>query len=200
MKLVTFVSTTILTVLSMSGNPWPNLADALSSGASQKSRVGVVSVTGMPTNRTVDELFASASIVAEVVRVGEGTAFEADPHAPPSQKRAVTPVTLELKRLYRNTTKHSVTEGTNLVALTPHGRVETDAYIVDTGGDSDFLNQRLYLVFLDCTTTLARCNITGPILEMRSDGTLDGPAASVELLSIGVTNLRLKLEELQSRR
>jgi hypothetical protein len=161
-------------------------------GQSQKKPVvGIVSATPARSMWSLDELCKKASIVVEVVPVRRGVARELKPSAPDASKEAVTPITVKVLEVYKDTGVLVVAPGTELSVLEHYGTVETATYIVRSSGESRFKSNGRHVAFLECGVE-GECRMAGPTLRLAGDEiTSDGVTA--DSIEGGTSKVRERL-------
>lgn len=172
---------------------WPSAASR--GQQREKPVVGITYTTPGRTDYTIEELCGKAPIVAEVVAMNRRNAREDDPSASAERKRAVTPTTVKVARVYKNEGPVSLSPGSEVTVLERFGRVETDSYIVDSKGKSAFNINGLHVVFLECAVD-AECHSRGPILQFNGNQVV-GLAMAQGVIAGGVGGVREALKMYQ---
>jgi hypothetical protein len=162
-----------------------------------KQHVGIVDVMPAQSVFSVDELWQRSNVVAELVAMERMKGRELDEEAPEQEKRAVTPVKVRVQRIYKNATDMRLDVDSSLIVLEMYGRVETDAYIVETHGSQRFWTGRTHFAFLDCAAD-GTCRLRGDTVRIDGDQ-LQSDGIPKAVLDAGATRFREALAALQRR-
>ena len=183
-----------IAVLTVLCGGWDELAGQ--SRPTGKPRLGYSDIVVANRPRSPDACWERANVVAEVMAIETGPAFERDPNTPARYKMPWTPTVVQVREVFKNSSGLTVEVGQTVRVLQAYGRVETRDYYVELDADRrDFERGQRSFVFLHCAENTDECETRGPVLRINGES-LANDRATDDLRAHGTTGMRARLRAL----